>query len=163
MDTLQQYRKWFEYEKETHQRVFDSLKTVPSSKQKSEDYQKAIDLFSHILAARKFWLYRIGVLQNIRKDLFESSIDIDRLIGLMVEVHQMWDKYFEKLDEEEVARTFEYRSTGGRRYSNRVEDILAQLFGHSWYHRGQIALIVRTLGGTPAKTDNVFWTRKLQN
>lgn len=41
-----------------------------------------------------------------------------------------------------------------------VEDILTQLFGHSWYHRGQIALLVRACGGQPAETDFVFWTRE---
>ncbi len=42
-----------------------------------------------------------------------------------------------------------------------VEDILTQLFGHSWYHRGQIAARVRELGGEPAATDFVFFTREL--
>jgi len=41
-----------------------------------------------------------------------------------------------------------------------VEDILAQLFGHSWYHRGQIALLVRSIGAEPAATDFVYWTRE---
>jgi len=41
-----------------------------------------------------------------------------------------------------------------------VEDILAQLFGHSWYHRGQIALLVRSIGAEPAATDFVYWARE---
>jgi uncharacterized damage-inducible protein DinB len=41
-----------------------------------------------------------------------------------------------------------------------VEDILAQLFGHSWYHRGQIAMLVRTAGDEPAVTDLIYWCRK---
>ena len=102
----------------------------------------------------------MGILGKIPKHLFDGHLGIDRLEEQMQEVHHMWDNYFEKLDEIEIARIVHYRSTGERKYSNQVEDILAQLFGHSWYHRGQIALIVRELGGTPAKTDHVFWTRK---
>jgi uncharacterized damage-inducible protein DinB len=41
-----------------------------------------------------------------------------------------------------------------------VEDILTQLFGHSSYHRGQVALLIRDLGGEPAVTDYVFWVRE---
>ena len=41
-----------------------------------------------------------------------------------------------------------------------IEDILAQLFGHSWYHRGQIALLVRAAGGEPAVTDLIYWSRE---
>jgi uncharacterized damage-inducible protein DinB len=41
-----------------------------------------------------------------------------------------------------------------------VEDILAQLFGHSSYHRGQIAMLVRAAGGEPAVTDLIYWCRE---
>ena len=54
----------------------------------------------------------------------------------------------------------EYRSNEGERFRNRIEDLLTQLFGHSGYHRGQIASIVRRLGGEPAVTDYVFWSRE---
>lgn len=160
MDTVQQYQKWFEYEKEVHQRVMASINSVPTTKQKLDDYQKALDLFSHILAARQFWLYRMGVISNLPDDLFNSGLDFDRLNKQMEKVHQMWENYLDKLNEKEINRTFEYPSTGAKKYQNSVEDILAQLFGHSWYHNGKIASIVRALGGTPAKTDHVFWTRK---
>jgi uncharacterized damage-inducible protein DinB len=40
-----------------------------------------------------------------------------------------------------------------------LADILAQLFGHSWYHRGQIAMLVRAAGGEPAVTDRIDWCR----
>ena len=55
---------------------------------------------------------------------------------------------------------FDYRSSEGIGYRNGVEDILTQLFGHSWYHRGQVALLLRAMGCEPAVTDFVFWTRE---
>jgi uncharacterized damage-inducible protein DinB len=63
------------------------------------------------------------------------------------------------LDERELSRVFEYQSWDGPRYRNSIEDILTQLFGHSWYHRGQIALLLRSSGSEPAATDFVFWCR----
>ena len=56
---------------------------------------------------------------------------------------------------------FEYQSLDGPWFRNSVEDILTQLFGHSWYHRGQIAALIRALGEEPAVTDFVFWARDL--
>ncbi len=41
-----------------------------------------------------------------------------------------------------------------------VADVLTQLHGHSLYHRGQIASLVRAAGGEPAKTDFIFWSRE---
>ena len=38
--------------------------------------------------------------------------------------------------------------------------ILTQLYGHSLYHRGQIAMLVKQAGGQPAMTDFVYWCRE---
>ncbi len=60
----------------------------------------------------------------------------------------------------ELARVFEYQSYEGPRFRNTIEEILTQLFGHSWYHRGQIAQLIRSVGAEPAVTDFVFWARE---
>jgi uncharacterized damage-inducible protein DinB len=75
-------------------------------------------------------------------------------------MHGEWDDYLAGLGDAELDRVFEYRALEGDRFRNRVEDIVTQLFGHSWYHRGQIASLVRELGGEPAATDYVFWVRE---
>ncbi|HEY7544618.1 MAG TPA: DinB family protein [Blastocatellia bacterium] len=59
-----------------------------------------------------------------------------------------------------TARVFEYSSLDGGRFRNSVEDILTQLFGHSLYHRGQIALLLRSIEAEPAATDFVYWSRE---
>jgi uncharacterized damage-inducible protein DinB len=71
-----------------------------------------------------------------------------------------WTKYLNGLNDAELARVFEYQSYDGSRFRNSVEDIFTQLFGHSWYHRGQIAHLLRTMGAEPAVTDFVFWARE---
>jgi uncharacterized damage-inducible protein DinB len=38
-------------------------------------------------------------------------------------------------------------------------DLLTQVFGHAWYHRGQIAMLVKDLGGETVDTDYIFWNR----
>ena len=35
-----------------------------------------------------------------------------------------------------------------------------KLFGHSWFHRGQIAMLVRAAGGEPAVTDLIYGCRE---
>jgi uncharacterized damage-inducible protein DinB len=55
---------------------------------------------------------------------------------------------------------FTYQSFDSGRFQNTIEDVLTQLFGHSWYHRGQIAILVRQAGGTPALTDLIYFTRE---
>jgi uncharacterized damage-inducible protein DinB len=75
-------------------------------------------------------------------------------------MHAAWDEFLARLDDEAIARTFQYTSLEGEPFRNTIADILTQLFGHSHYHRGQIALLLRTMGAEPAVTDFVFWTRE---
>ena len=52
-----QYRRWFEYEKDSDAKVLASLKAVAEELQSSEGFQRAVDLMAHIVAARSMWLY----------------------------------------------------------------------------------------------------------
>src|SRR3972149_2418060 len=54
------YRSWFDYEARAHEKVLSSLHSVPASRRAEPQFQKAIDLVGHILAARWLWLHRFG-------------------------------------------------------------------------------------------------------
>jgi len=79
---------------------------------------------------------------------------------LLQQMESDWDRYLASITDEDLERVFEYTSYEGKRFRNSIGDILTQLFGHSWYHRGQIAALVRSLGGEPAVTDFVYWARE---
>lgn len=158
--TIVQYKTWFEYEKDAHAKTISSLKTVPEEGRKTKEFQKAVDLFAHIVGARILWLYRFGFLKDKTENLFPTNVKIEELSLMVDKMYSVWDDYFNKLDEKEFNRIFEYKSTENLWYTNKIEEIITQLFGHSWYHRGQIAMLVRIAGGTPAETDYVYWKRK---
>jgi uncharacterized damage-inducible protein DinB len=114
---------------------------------------------AHLIAARKMWLYRFGFARE-NTELFPRTVQFPALAGQLAEMEAGWSEYLEKLTDTELERVFEYQSYEGSRFRNTVADILTQLFGHSWYHRGQIAALVRALGAEPAVTDFVFWSRE---
>jgi uncharacterized damage-inducible protein DinB len=160
MDVIERYRRWFEYERDSHAKVLASLNAVPGHLRESPSFQKALDLMAHIVAARWLWLFRFGAAKEGPGEFFPQAVSLADLAERVQKMQEAWSGYLSRLDEPEVSRTFEYRSYEGEWYRNTVEDILTQLFGHSWYHRGQIALLMRSIGGEPAATDFVFWTRE---
>lgn len=163
MNLADRFRRWFEYETDVHGKVVESLRTVPEEKRFQAPYQKAVDLLAHIAAARLLWLYRFGVLESgpdSGEELFPRGTALDDVELRLKAMHATWSDYLRGLDDDALEQSFEYRSIEGNRYRNTVEEILTQLFGHSWYHRGQIASIVRSLGGEPAVTDFVYWSRE---
>lgn len=153
------YRRWFEYEKDSHQQVLASLNAVDNELRASGSFQKAIDLMAHITAARRVWLYRFGISRE-PAELFPQSVKLADLPLLIDSMQTAWSDYLANLDDAELARVFEYQSYEGARFRNTIEDILTQLFGHSLYHRGQIAMILRSIGAEPAVTDFVYWARE---
>jgi uncharacterized damage-inducible protein DinB len=154
------YRRWFDYEKDAHAKVLAAFDAMPEDQRATPEYHRAVDLFAHLMLARRLWLYRFGILTEGPREFFPQTVALDTVKAMAEEMHAAWSAYFERLDEAELARVFEYRSLEGPRFRNRIEDILTQLFGHSWYHRGQIALLLRQAGGEPAVTDFVFWSRE---
>jgi uncharacterized damage-inducible protein DinB len=157
----ERYRRWFEYEKDSHAKVLASLEAAPDDVRSAAGFQKAVDLMAHIVAARWLWLYRFGVAKQGPSELFPRNVSLPDLSTRVEEMQAAWSTYLSQLSEADLARIFEYQSYEGPWFRNTVDDILTQLFGHSWYHRGQIASLLRSIGAEPAITDFVFWTREL--
>jgi uncharacterized damage-inducible protein DinB len=157
---VEQYRRWYEYEKDSHRKVLASFETIPEGRRGSEPAHKAMNLMGHIVAARQMWLHRFGVLIERPANLFPTDVNRDELLAALEVVERAWSDYFQHLDETELARIFDYQTTEGEPFRSAVADVLTQLYGHSLYHRGQIASLVRAAGGEPAQTDFIFWTRE---
>ena len=151
---IERYRRWFQYEQDAHAKVLASLETVPKAG-RGRDFQRAVDLCAHIMAARRLWLHRFGILDQGPPDLFPRGVDPASLPALMEQTHALWAGYLDNASDEQIARTFDYTAIDGQRFHSLIEDILTQLFGHSIYHRGQIAFLVARCGGEPPVTDFV--------
>jgi uncharacterized damage-inducible protein DinB len=156
---VEKYRRWFDYEKDSHGKVLQSFYSIPEDARSSEGMQRAVDLMAHVVAARMMWLFRFGVIAE-KAELFPRNASLTELPSLIAGMETAREKFLAYLPETELVRVFEYQSYEGPLFRNSIEDILTQLFGYSWYHRGQVASLVRSLGGQPAVTDFVFWTRE---
>lgn len=154
------WRRWHDYEREMHARVLESLGTVPEAARADRRWQQAVDLMAHLVKARHLWLHRLGHHTVPPGDIFPAAVPLDTLPGLFAGLEGRWTEYLARLTAAELDRAFDDHSLDGRAWRSRVEDILTQLHGHSLYHRGQVAQTVRALGGEPAITDFVFWSRE---
>jgi len=155
----EKYRRWFEYEQDSNAKVLASLQAVPDTLRVLPEFQKAVNLMAHLVAARNMWLYRLGHGTQ-PPDLFPDATPITDLPKLIAAMESAWRSYFENLTDAELERSFDYQSYDGPRFRNTIEDVLTQLYGHSLYHRGQIAMILRSIGAEPAVTDFIYWTRE---
>jgi uncharacterized damage-inducible protein DinB len=156
----EQFRRLFEYEQDAHNKVLDSLRRAESEHHDDPDVAKAVDLAAHIATCRDMWLRRIGRRSPLPQSLFPTGVKLSEVKHEFAQIETHWREYLDALDDAELTRQIEYVSYDGGVFRNSVHDILVQLFGHSLYHRGQIALLIRRSGTTPATTDFVFWSRR---
>jgi uncharacterized damage-inducible protein DinB len=159
-ELIARFRRWFDYERDAHNKVLASLDTVPAERRGGPEYRKAVALFAHIVGAREVWLYRLGVIPKGTGGLFPDDPQLDAVVTAWRVNEEQWAAYLARLSDADLERVFDYRSFDGGHFRNTIEEVLTQMFGHSWYHRGQIAVLVRAAGGTPAVTDFVYWCRE---
>jgi len=152
------FRHWYEYERDCNAKSLAMLDSVPAERRAAPEFQKAVDRMAHLLAARRWWLNHLGHGPET-SDLFPQGTPLADLPGLVAATEASWVEYLRGLDDSELAREFEWQLANGKRYRWNVEGLLTQVFGHAWYHRGQLAQLVVAVGGRAVDTDYIFWSK----
>ena len=152
------FRRWYEYETDCNAKSLKMLESVPVERRSAPEFQKAVDRMAHLVAARRRWLQRLGYWPD-SPDLFPQGTALTDLPALIADTEAAWAAYLSRLDDAELSRELEWEAADGRRYRWDVEGVLTQVFGHAWYHRGQIAQLVAGLGGKTVDTDYIFWCK----
>jgi uncharacterized damage-inducible protein DinB len=150
------FQRMFAYDSWANRECLAAMRTAGSG---SAD---GVARMAHILSAEKLWLERIQKHSQTLPVWPASTLD--DCLKLADEMSSEWRDYLAQL-EAQVPRvslddTVEYRNSKGEPWSNRVEDILMHVLFHSAYHRGQIALLMRASGVTPAYTDFIHAVRQ---
>lgn len=118
-----------------------------------------VRIWAHILAAEATWLARIAGRAPevpVWPDLTRAECD-----ALMGRNHEAIAALADA-PAEELERLVTYRNSRGDAFRNTVSEMLHQVALHGMYHRGQVAMEVRRLGGTPQATDLIFYLRETQ-
>src|SRR5262245_60284079 len=158
MKTLaDRFRHWYEYECDCNAKSLAMLASVPAERRTTPEFQKAVGRMAHLAAARQRWLHRLGHWTHVPGPF--PNISLDELPKFVSDTETAWRQYLRRVDENELKREFEWQFPDGKRYRWNVEGVLTQVFGHAWYHRGQIAQLVAAVGGTAVDTDYIFWSK----
>ncbi len=116
-----------------------------------------IELYAHVLGAELIWLDRIeGLARSVAVWPDES---IEGCIELAVRSSERYRTFISRMAEADLDREFHYTNSAGDEYSGRLEDILLHVALHGSYHRGQIAMGIRSGGGIPNPTDYIGFVR----
>ncbi len=152
MDELRQIRKLFDHDAWANRETLESLKKT------ADPPWRSLKIMAHIIAAEDLWLVRLN--QSGEAVVVWPEMSLDQLELHLNRLEKAWKQYLSGINSGELLQIISYTNSKGEPWTNKVEDILLHTAMHSNYHRGQIALDVRTSGLVPAYTDFIHSVRK---
>lgn len=157
---ITRFRQLYDYERDCNSKTLAMLESVPQANRASPEFGRAVGKMAHLVAARHFWLARLGECADRPLSWFPPT-PLDQLPAAVAQIEQRWTAYLAKLTDADVLAECDLTAEDGSRWRWKLIDLLTQLFGHAWYHRGQIATLVGSggggVGGKTVNTDFIFW------
>jgi uncharacterized damage-inducible protein DinB len=155
---LAHFRSLLDYDRRATELALASIDRVPPERRAEAACARARGIIAHVQSARHEWLARLGRLPRRPWVMFPDwSTDQTRQDARRLDA--AWADYLAAISEEDLDTPVTYASVEGVRWVSRTADILTHVFNHATYHRGQVAMLVKACGGTPASTDFITLTR----
>lgn len=140
-----------EYDYWANRAAFDAMRIAGNP-------DKATALYGHIIYAQRVWQARINGDNTAGTEVF-PAINMEEFQQFTDIVHSRWTDILNVMSDTELDVDVTYRTIAGKEFKTSTVDILNHVFLHSAYHRGQIAIILRSCGAQPPVTDFIAFAR----
>ena len=111
----------------------------------------------HVLSAEAGWLERCG---GPRRGPRLNSADfptVESVVQASNKVEQQLREFLTTLHDDDLARCVDFSIGDTGRHSMPLGELLHHAATHGVHHRGQIALLLRSLGQVPGNVDILFY------
>jgi uncharacterized damage-inducible protein DinB len=102
----------------------------------------------HIIAAENIWLQRLNKLENTVWLQNSYTGTKAEHIALWKSLSQQLKNFVTGMDENILNENLDFKRINGDAYSLKHYHVLAHIFNHSTYHRGQLVTMLRQAGFT---------------
>ena len=117
----------------------------------------------HVLSAEWGWLDRCGGPTRGPALKADDYPTLESLVKTWGTVEGYVRGFLSELKDEDLTRTVEFMNPRGERRIGILGALLQHGAAHGVHHRGQVALLLRTLGYTPGNFDMLFYDAEKQN
>ena len=128
-----------------------AIDTLPAD---GAERAQATRLYAHLAGAAHVWLARLQGRAPEHPVWPELSLEDARALA---DESMRGLRRFAAMDADTLAQEIAYRTSAGHPYRSTVATVLAHVALHGSHHRGQLALLTRQGGGTPASTDSIVF------
>ncbi|GGD59763.1 hypothetical protein GCM10011514_24660 [Emticicia aquatilis] len=142
------FKQIFEHEHWANLKVLESIICA------SETPQRAIEIFSHTIAAQRIWLDRInGNVTELKVwEVFDKEIMLELLEINYTDINKI-------INTQDFEQLIAYKTTTGQHFTSTINQILSHLALHASYHRGQVVILLKGKVETLPATDYILYIR----
>jgi uncharacterized damage-inducible protein DinB len=154
LELLYDYGYW------ANRKLFDVLQRLTSeefTRPVAGSFGSVRNTMVHIMSAEAGWLERCGgPKRGFRFDPLNSPT-VETLIETWSKVEVNVRTFLATLQNEDLARHVEYSLEPPQKLSSRLGDLMHHAANHGVHHRGQVSLLLRTLGHEPGEIDIFYY------
>lgn len=143
--------KWLNHMEWANQRAIDALV------QSRGCPDRGLQILAHVLGAEELWLARMLDRPPVVPLWPELTLDACR--ALAASTITGYRRFIRDLGHPGLEQDVTYRNSAGQEFTSPARDIVAHVALHGSYHRGQIALLLRSAGFEPNPTDYIAFVR----
>lgn len=142
------FKQLFEHEHWANLKVLETLIAT------KEPPQRAIEIFSHTIAAQRIWLDRMKEEKTELKvwEVFDREIMLE-----LLEIN--YGDLIKLIDNQDINELISYQNSKGEHYTRTINQILTHLTLHAAYHRGQVILLLKNHVDNLPITDYIFYVQ----
>jgi len=142
------FPRLFGYDAWANRESIAALPELPSA--------RALAILGHLAGSHRIWLSRLTGRQSPL--VVWPTLTRDQCAAELAADAGEWRAYL--ASGPDLGTRLKYTNAKGEAFENSIEDVLTHVLMHSAYHRGQLAMLTRDSGDTPATTDFIFAARK---
>ena len=154
LERLYDYSYW------ANQKLFDVMSQLTPeqlTQPVAGSYESIRNTMVHVLSAEWGWLDRCGGPPRGEKLKAEDYPTLQSLVEAWTRVEGYMREFLSGLDDGDLERDIEFALGGGPKHSIPLGDLMQHGAVHAAHHRGQVALLLRTLGYVPGNFDLVVY------
>ena len=137
--------------------VLSQLTTEQLTQSVAGSYGSVRNTMVHILSAEWGWLARCGGARRGPALVASDYPTVTSLIERWRQVEASVRGFLANLRDEDLDRMVEFAFGSGPKYSMRLGELMHHAAIHGVHHRGQAALLLRSLGRVPGDFDILFY------
>jgi uncharacterized damage-inducible protein DinB len=154
------FRHYFEYVVWADLRQLDAAKKLPPAevaKDRGFSFGSISKVLRHEIAAQSMWLDRFEGVKPVWFGEDPAWDLLEQITAHWPSVHERGRKYIASLTPDKLAGNLTVTTIRGQTYDVPLWEAVFHMCQHSYYHRSQIASMLKLAGGDPVNTDYSNW------